>query len=284
MPLGIDLVAAVMHNRFAVEGKAGATRNRGANYSTWYNGGLRTTTYFHNMIGLLTEIIGSPNPIEIPFRPERQIASEDLPFPIAPQRWHYRQSIDYSLTANRAVLDVASRFREQFLFNIYRMGRNSIERGSRDSWTVWPSRIDAVQDAVAREQGGRRDTSLPVTQMGGGTRAAAAPMKYFESILRDPALRDPRGYVLPSSQPDFPTATKFVNALIKAGVAVHRATADFEVQGRRYPGRFLRGQDGAGLPPARARHVRAAGPPERLSRILAAHPSLPTTTPATRWR
>ena len=30
------------------------------NYSTWWNGGLRTVTYFHNMIGILTEIIGSP--------------------------------------------------------------------------------------------------------------------------------------------------------------------------------------------------------------------------------
>ena len=33
----------------------------------------------------------------------------DLPYPIAPQRWHFRQSIEYSLTANRAVLDIASR-------------------------------------------------------------------------------------------------------------------------------------------------------------------------------
>jgi hypothetical protein len=236
VPLGIDLVGAAMHNRFAVEGKAGATMRRGANYSTWYNGGLRTTTYFHNMIGLLTEIIGSPTPMEIPFRPERQLASEDLPFPIAPQKWHYRQSIDYSLTANRAVLDVASRHREQFLFNIYRMGRNSIERGSKDSWTTWPSRVDEVQQAIARERGGQQEGgAAPVVQMGGGTRAAAAPMKYFDGILRDPARRDPRGYVLPANQPDFPTATKFANALLKTGVTVHRATADFEVAGRRYP-------------------------------------------------
>ena len=35
----------------------------GANYSTWWNGGLRTVTYFHNMIGILTEIIGNPTPM-----------------------------------------------------------------------------------------------------------------------------------------------------------------------------------------------------------------------------
>ena len=62
--------------------------------------------------------------------------------------WHFRQSIDYSITANRAVLDVASRNKENFLFNIYRMGKNSIERGSRDSWTPTPRRVLAAEAAV----------------------------------------------------------------------------------------------------------------------------------------
>ena len=38
--------------------------------------------------------------------------------PIAPQTWHYRQSIEYEITNNRAMLDLASRYRETFLFNI----------------------------------------------------------------------------------------------------------------------------------------------------------------------
>jgi hypothetical protein len=61
-----------------------------------------------------------------------------------------------------------------------------------------------------------------------------APLEYYD-LLRDPDARDPRGYILPSDQPDFLTAVKFVNALIKTGVAVHRATAPFEAAGRRYP-------------------------------------------------
>ena len=73
VPIGIDLVGAAMHQRFVAEGKPGATMRRGANYSTWWNGGLRTTAYFHNMIGLLTETIGSPTPMEIPFVPARAI-------------------------------------------------------------------------------------------------------------------------------------------------------------------------------------------------------------------
>jgi hypothetical protein len=197
VPIGIDLVASAMHARFAAEGKRGVTMRSGANYSTWWNGGLRTTVYFHNQIGLLTETIGSPAPIEIPFVRERQRPSADLPFPIAPQRWQFRQSVDYSVTANRAVLDAASRYRETLLFNAYRMGMNSIERGSRDSWTPYPHR--------------------PVTR------------------TPDPALRDARGYILPADQPDFLTATKFVNTLIRNGIDVHRSTAAFSVGGKNYP-------------------------------------------------
>ena len=138
-----------MHARFAAEGKPGVTMRTGSNYSTWWNGGLRTTAYFHNQIGLLTETIGDPTPIEIPFVPDRQLPSADLPFPIAPQRWQFRQSIDYSVTANRAVIDAASRYREALLFNIYRMGKNAIERGNRDSWTVSPRRAGrCVADAA----------------------------------------------------------------------------------------------------------------------------------------
>ncbi len=138
IPVLIDMVGAAIHSRFIEEGKPGATMRSGASYSTWYNGGLRTTTYFHNMIGLLTETIGSPTPIEVALVPDRQLARGDLPYPVAPQVWHFRQSIDYSITANRAVLDLASKYREDFLYNIYRMGRNSIEKGSQDSWTITP--------------------------------------------------------------------------------------------------------------------------------------------------
>ena len=41
--IGIDLVGAAMHDRFLTEGKPGFTMRTGASYSTWWNGGLRTT-------------------------------------------------------------------------------------------------------------------------------------------------------------------------------------------------------------------------------------------------
>ncbi len=224
VPTGVDLVGSAMHTRFVAEGKPGATMRSGARYSTWWNGGLRSTSYFHNMIGILTESIGNPTPVEIPFLPEKQLPKNDLPFPIGPQKWHFRQSIEYSITADRAILDLAARMREHFLFNIFRMGKNSIERGSRDHWTISPKRIEAVEQAI------KKDNAKPT----GVGFSRGYPTKYFE-ILRDPAARDPRAYIIPSDQPDFPTATKFVNALIKSGVTVLRAAKSFAVAGKNYP-------------------------------------------------
>jgi hypothetical protein len=233
-PLTVDalsLVGAAMHARFSAEGKPGVVMRNGANYQTWWNGGLRTTAYFHNMVGILTETIGNPTPITIPFVPDRQVSTGDLPYPITPQRWRFRQSIDYSMTANRAILDLASRYREPFLYNIYLMGRNSIARGNTDTWTTYPSRVDKVKDAAEKERAGQAPAQ---GQGGGGFGGGGTPMKFWD-LLRRPEDRDPRGYILPSTQPDFLTATKFVNALIESGIDIHRATASFTVGGKSYP-------------------------------------------------
>jgi hypothetical protein len=224
VPLGIELVGAAMHNRFVAEGKPGATMRSGARYSTWWNGGLRTTTYFHNMIGILTETIGNPTPMEIPFIPQRQLPKNDLPFPVKPQKWHFRQSIEYSITANRAILDLASKHREDFLMNIYRMGKNSIDKGSRDHWTIQPKGVAEVEEAIVK------DKARPT----GSGRSRGYDRKYYD-MLYEPAKRDPRGYILSSDQPDFLTATKFMNTLIKSGITVHRSTRSFKVGEKSYP-------------------------------------------------
>ena len=210
--MGIDQVGSAMHQRFVLEGKGGTTMRSGASYSTWWNGGLRTTPYFKNQIGLLTETIGNPTPQEVPFIPRQQLPRGDIPLPVEPGPWHFRQSIEYSETANWAVLDYAARNRDHLLYNIWRMGMNSIERGSRDSWTVMPEETEAAAQVVQR--GTRED---------------------YLRLMKDPGNRDPRGFVIPSDQKDFLTATKFVNSLLKNGVDVHRATAAFSVNGKSYP-------------------------------------------------
>jgi hypothetical protein len=210
--LGLQSLGAAMHTRLAIEGKGGATMRSGGPYDGWWNGGIRNTATFHNTIAMLTEIIGSPTPMRIPLVLARQIPGGDLALPIAPQEWHFRQSIDYSISLDRAVLDYASRMRENLLFDIYKMGKSSIERGSRDTWTANPRRDGAIASQMPNADDATKWAAMKAT-----------------------GLRDPRGYVIPSDQPDFPTATKFVNTLLETGITVERATKDFNVAGKQYP-------------------------------------------------
>ncbi len=232
--IGTDLLGLAMHERFAAEGKPGAIMRSGAGYSTWWNGGLRSTGYFHNVIGILTEIIGNPTPQTIPFIPDRVLPRGDYPYPIMPQEWHMRQSIDYSITADKAILDFATRRREEILMNRYLMGKNAMDKGSRDTWTFEPTQITGVQEQLEKDRAAAGVQQPAAGERRGGGMRGGVPTKYYDG-LRDPAKRDPRGYIIPVDQPDFLTATKFVNTLIKSGVTVHRATKDFAVAGKTYP-------------------------------------------------
>ena len=228
--LGLQQLGIAIHTRMAAEGKPGAAARAAGAYDGWWNGGIRNTAAFHNVLAILTEMIGSPTPMQIPLVLQRQLPTSDLTFPILPQTWRFRQSIDYSVTANRAVLDVASRYRETVLFNAYQMGRNSIARGRTDTWTPAPHRYAAV----AAKMG---------VPMAGAGRGGASPPGRDEAVmaeLRKPEFRDPRGFIIPSNQPDFPTAVKFINALREVGITVQRATREFDVQGKTYPaGSFI---------------------------------------------
>ena len=214
----IDAVGAAMVNRLNAEAKPGYTMKGGSVYSTWWNGGLRTTAYYHNIVGLLTEIIGNPTPSKVPFIPQRLIPSSANPFPITPQPWLFKNSIDYSISLNYAVLNYAARYKEELLMNIYIMGTHSIEAGSKNSWTLSPKKVEMVTDLYKADQKEMKGDSLPTA--------------YFEKIYRNPELRDPRGYIIPINQTT--TAIDFVNILINSGIRVEKATADFTVAGTNY--------------------------------------------------
>jgi hypothetical protein len=229
--LGIQTIGLALHTRLAAEGKPGATMRSGGSYDGWWNGGLRNTAAFHNTIAILTEMIGNPTPQRVPLVMDRQLPSSDLAYPVPPTTpttlWHFQQSIDYSVACNRGVLDIASKMRENFLFNFYRMGKNSIERGSADTWTPRPHRLIAIANAAGVPAAGGT-----VTGRGGGS-----PEKDAEvwTAMHRPEDRDPRAFVISSSQRDFLTANKFINALLETGITVDRATREFSAGGKTYP-------------------------------------------------
>ena len=101
--------------------------------------------------------------------------------------------MDYSVSLNRAVLNYAAGMREELLYNIYAAGKRSIARGSTDTWTTNPKRLAQVAARFGGAGGGRGGRG------GGGVSNEEAAW----AELHKPELRDPRGYIIPSDQPDF---------------------------------------------------------------------------------
>ena len=246
MLLGLQSIGAALHTRLAAEEKGGATMRSGGPYDGWWNGGIRNTATFHNIIAILTEMIGSPTPQRVPLIAQRQIPTGDLALPVPPGEWHFRQSIDYSITLDRALIDYASRMKENLLFNFYTMGKHSIERGNRDTWTPNPRReaeIAARMMATAGGAGAAGGAGGAAAGGGAAGRGGRGGGRGDDSGAQDAAiwaaqhakeLRDPRGYIIPADQADLPTVVKFVNSLRETGITVQRATQPFTVAGRQY--------------------------------------------------
>jgi hypothetical protein len=115
--------------------------------------------------------------------------------------------------------------------------------------TFTPHKMARVQDEVVARVSpatgvpGTASTAVSAPGTGRGGRGGGAPGRGTASPGPDPLyaamtskeMRDPRGFIIPSDQPDFGAATEFVNALIKTGITVLRATAPFSVGGKGYP-------------------------------------------------
>lgn len=202
---GIEIVSAHMNHRFALEDKPGVISRSGASYSAWWNGGLRSTTYFHNMIGILTESFGRPEPTRITQTLSRRLPYHDYPQPVGSQLWHARQTVEYLQTANFAMLDYGARFGDDLLMGMYTMASRAIRHGREDHWTVTPRLIAEAK---------RRDD---------------------DSVFSDPAWRDPRAYVLPADQPDWSAATRLARTLWRGGVDMAVADEAFPLNGKVMP-------------------------------------------------
>ncbi len=226
--IGIQSLGTAMHSRLIADGLPGSVMRSKAPYSTWFNGNLRTTGYFHNQIGMLTEIRGNPTPEQLGFYPDELLPGTDVPFPVKPKMLYFKDAIQYSISMDMAVLDYASRNKAPVLYNRYLMGKTHIEKGSKDHWTMHPKVVDEAKEEMSK------DPKLKKLLASTARRKPSLPIEDFK-LLEKPENRDPRAFILPADQADFPTATKFVNTFIKNGVEVLQATSDFSTNGKSYP-------------------------------------------------
>ena len=209
---GVNHVGTAMANRFALEEMPGVASD--VQYSMWWNGGMRTTPYFHNQIGILTETAhATPTP--------RYYAPDSIPATVGgrrgsglptdstdifyPSPWpagesHFRDAVDYMLTASVAVLDLAADRRSDFLHNIYLMGRDAIEAGeSSDPYAY-------VIPADQRDKGEARNLVNILRQGGVEVQRAtsdfqAGDSSYAAGAFVVPAAQAFRPYVLDLMEP-----------------------------------------------------------------------------------
>jgi hypothetical protein len=137
---GISLLGVGIMQRLEQEGKRGAQGY--STYSNWWNGGMRSTPCFHNVVGILTETASGryATPVEMSETqlPARLGSGENAmepstwnPSPWKGGRWRIRDQMDYMVTATMAVMRLAADYREDWLYNRYQMARDQIAAGRR---------------------------------------------------------------------------------------------------------------------------------------------------------
>ncbi|KAA3619261.1 MAG: hypothetical protein DWQ05_00655 [Calditrichaeota bacterium] len=113
-------------------------------FDMWWHGGFRTAPYFHNMVGVLSEVASSrlatPDTIK---RSQRYFTStnpgaqdgilKNTLKPWSGTIWRLADIVNIENISARALLEVLARGRKTVLDNFYLMGRRAIDQGLQDS-------------------------------------------------------------------------------------------------------------------------------------------------------
>jgi hypothetical protein len=189
-------------------GKEGIIYN--STYTNFWQGAMAWSGWWHNQVGLLTEVASAriaspieqrkaqagqqPQPVNEDFQAQQRRQMENPSEPLPPPRdvtprteyprpwmggkWTLRDIVDYELIATMALLETAAEQREQLLKQIYEINRATVEAGAKG---------------------------------------------------------DPAAIVIPvDNQHDPREANHLVERLQMAGVDVSRAEAEFETDGKKY--------------------------------------------------
>ena len=105
----------------------------GREYIGWWDGACDNTGWLHNTICLLSEMasvnIASPIYIDPTELPKSNIEKRmQLPDPWLGGWWRLRDIVDYELIFSLSLIKTAFLHKRDFLYNFYKMGRDSIEK------------------------------------------------------------------------------------------------------------------------------------------------------------
>lgn len=202
-----SLLGMYMFNALNAAGLEGVEYGRG--YPWWYQGPAKNGAWWHNMVGLLTEVASArlASPVEQqraqlyqaprpatpagegapggggsdprqPLPPPTDTwARTEYPKPWLGGTWRLRDIVDYELVISYALLEGAAANRVMFQRNFYNLNRKAIETGRKEN---------------------------------------------------------PFAYVVPASQHDAGALWKLLEVLDLTGIEIYRAKAAFEADGKKY--------------------------------------------------
>jgi zinc carboxypeptidase len=145
-------------------------------YDTWWHGGFRTAPYFHNSIGILSEAararLMSPATVTT-----EQLArsgtrgmrnatesSTNFPDPWAAGEWRPRDIMAMEMISARSILEMAAKFRVEYLRNFYELGRTNIEsKGGPQAYLIPAGQ--GRDEAVAKLVGSLVDQGVEVYRL-----------------------------------------------------------------------------------------------------------------------
>jgi hypothetical protein len=133
---GIDLLGVNVLYDLQKEGFKGVVHGGLMDFQGWWKGTCNCTSIIHNTIGLFSEMasanMATPvyiDPTEIPKSFSQK--SYQFPDPWPGGWWRLRDIVDYELIISLSLIKAAYLHKEDFLFNFYKMCKDSIEEGQK---------------------------------------------------------------------------------------------------------------------------------------------------------
>lgn len=246
---GVNMVGNEMASRFALKNMPGVVSD--VTFTMWWNGGLRTAPYYHNQIGILTETAHTTPtprfypPDSLPKTVGNGIPTDgtaiNYPYPWKGGESHFRDAVEYMLTAGMATLSIGADRKDKWLYDMYKMGRDAIEKENEafayivpaeqwDSGEAYNLINILIQGGVEVEQASRDfEAGGKSYQKGDFVLYGAQPFRpYLEDLLEKQDYPDQRLY--PGGPPKTPYDLAGWTLPMQMGVEVDKVTEPFEAK------------------------------------------------------
>ncbi|HWF88556.1 MAG TPA: M14 family metallopeptidase, partial [Pyrinomonadaceae bacterium] len=161
-------------------------------YDTWWHGGFRTAPYFHNSIGILSEAASARLMSPATVTTEQLARSStrgmrnatesttNFPDPWPAGEWRPRDIMSMELISSRSILEMASKFRGEYLRNFYELGRANVEAAGKGEPQAYLIPAGQARDeAVAKLIGTLIDQGVEVYRLD----------RELHAVLATPVLR-----------------------------------------------------------------------------------------------